>query len=184
MTTAPNPLPKFKWPVGVSRTIAAPPPKIWEVISSPGMLPLYHPFCEKNPVFEWAGAESYDEIHYFNGFVLVRRFTDWYEDIGFDLEAGRKGGKTSVVSWRIRRVKERRTSISITIFPHAVQHIPVIARWLPHLMWVRPQLRTYLQSVVKGLDWFISHGEPVRRNQFGSHRWFSPPITVDSAHGA
>ena len=184
MTTTPRPLPGFKWPVAVSRTIAAPPSKVWEVISSPGMLPLYHPFCEKNPVFDWSGADSYDEIHYFNKFVLARRFTDWYEDVGYDLEAGRKDGKTSVVSWRIQQIKERRTSITITIFPHAVQHVGVVVRWIPHLMWVRPQLKSYLGSVLKGLDWFISHGEPVRRNQFGSHRWFSPPITVEPTTGA
>lgn len=179
MTTARRPLPGFKWPVAASRTIAAPSSKIWEVIASPGALPLYHPFCEKNPVFDWSGSGSYDEIHYFNGFVLARRFTGWYEDVGYDVEVGREGGKTSVVAWRIRQIKERRTSIAITIFPHAVQHVPVVFRWIPHLMWVRPQLKSYLLSVLKGLDWFISHGEPVRRNQFGSHRWFSPPIAVE-----
>jgi hypothetical protein len=172
------PLPRFKWPVAVDRTIAAPASKIWEVISSPGSLPLYHPFCEKNPVFDWPGPESHDEIHYFNGVVLARRFTDWHEDVGYDLEIGRAGGRTSVVSWRITPVKERRSSIGITIFPHAVQNIPVVARWMPHLFWLRPQLRRYLRSVVKGLDWFITHGEPVRRNQFGAHQWFSPPIAA------
>jgi hypothetical protein len=176
MTTPAAPLQKFKWPVAVSRTIAAPASRIWEVISSPGMLPLYHPFCEKNPVFEWPGPESFDEIHYFNGVVLARHFSDWYDDVGYDLEIGRKGGRTSVVTWRIAQVKERRSSITITIYPHAVQRVPVVARWLPHLFWLRPQLTSYLRSAVKGLDWFITHGEPVRRNQFGPHSWFSPPV--------
>jgi hypothetical protein len=184
MTTAPRPLPKFKWPVAARRVIAAPPSKIWEIISSPGTLPLFHPFCEKNPVFDWPGPGSYDEVHYFNGVVLARRFTDWYDDVGYDLEIGRKGGRTSVVSWRITQVKERRSSIEITVFPHGVQHIPVVARWLPHAAWLRPQLRRYLRSVVKGLDWFIIHGQPVRRNQFGAHRWFSPPIPVETSSGA
>ena len=106
------------------------------------------------------------------------------DDAGFDLEAGREGGKTSVVSWRIRQIKERRTSIEIAVYPHAVQHVAVLFRWLPHLMWVRSQLKSYLRSVLKGLDWFISHGEPVRRNQFGSHRWFSPPIAAEPESGA
>jgi hypothetical protein len=176
MTTTAVPLPGFKWPVTVGRTIAAPAASIWEVISSPGTLPLYHPFCEKNPVFEWPGPESHDEVHYFNGVVLARRFTDWYEDVGYDLEIGRSGGRTSVVSWRITPVKERRASIRISVFPHRLQHVPAAIRWLPHLVRLRPQLRRYLQSVVKGLDWFITHGEPVRRNQFGPHRWFSPEV--------
>ena len=173
----------FKWPVTIRRVIAAPPSKLWEVISSPGTLPLYHPFCEKNPVFEWPGAGSHDEIHYFNGRVLVRRFTAWYEDVGYDLDIGREGGRTTAVSWRISPFKERRSSIEITLCPHGLQHHPVSIRWLPHLAVLRPRLRRYLRSVVKGLDWFITHGEPVRRNQFGSHSWFSPPVVTDERRG-
>ena len=176
MTSPSNPLPGFKWPVAVSRTIAAPTSRIWEVISSPGMLPLYHPFCEKNPVFEWSGAASHDEVHYFNGVVLVRRFKNWYDDVGYDLEIGRTGGRQSFVSWRIRPVENNRGSIEITIYPHALQNVPTAVRWLPHLTRLRPQLGSYLQSVVKGLEWFITQGQPVRRNQFGAHPWFSPVV--------
>lgn len=177
MTSIADPLPHFKWPVAVSRTIAAPTSKIWEVISSPGTLPLYHPFCEKNPVFEWRGADSNDEVHYFNGVVLARRFKSWYDDVGYDLEIGRAGGRSSVVTWRIAAVKERRSSIEIKVYPHALQHVPTVARWLPQLIRLRPQLKRYLHSVVRGLDWFITQGQPVRRNQFGPHSWFSPAGT-------
>ena len=173
MTTSADASQRFKWSVSASRTIAVPASKIWELISSPGSLPLYHPFCEKNPVFEWPGSNSFDEVHYFNGVVLARRFSDWYDDVGYDLEIGRSGGRTSFVSWRITPVKERRSSIEIVVYPHALQHLPIVARWLPHLVRLRPQLRSYLQSVVKGLDWFITQGQPVRRNQFGAHPWFS-----------
>jgi len=176
MTSDANLLPGFRWPVAASRTIAVPTTKIWEVISSPGTLPLFHPFCEKNPVFEWSGADSHDEIHYFNGVVLVRRFTDWYEDIGYDLKIGRAGGRQSVVSWRIIPGKKDRCSLAITIYPYALQAVPAIVRWLPHFVRLRPQLRRYLQSVVNGLDWFITEGQPVRRNQFGAHPWFSPVV--------
>jgi hypothetical protein len=178
MTTPDAPVKAFKWPVAVSRTIAVPAPKIWEVISSPGTLPLYHPFCEKNPVFEWPGSDSHDEVHYFNGVVLARRFSAWYDDVGYDLEIGRSGGRTSVVSWRITPVKERRSSIEIAVYPHTLQHLPTVARWLPHLVRLRPQLKRYLLSVVRGLDWFITQGQPVRRNQFGAHSWFSTAVPV------
>lgn len=177
MTTSANPLQRFKWPVSASRTIAVPASKIWELISSPGSLPLYHPFCEKNPVFEWAGAESHDEVHYFNGVVLARRFSAWYDDVGYDLDIGRAGGRSSVVSWRITPENEQRSSIEIMVFPHVLQGLPTAVRWLPHLVRLRPQLRRYLQSVIEGLDWFVSQGQPVRRNQFGAHPWFSPMVS-------
>ncbi len=180
MTSAANLLPGFRWPVAASRTISAPTSKIWEVISSPGTLPLYHPFCEKNPVFEWPGTDSHDEIHYFNGVILTRRFSAWKDEVGYDLEIGRSGGSQSVVSWRIKAIEIERTALEIAIYPHALQHVPTIARWLPHLVRLRPQLRHYLQSVVKGLDWFITEGQPVRRNQFGAHPWFSPAVPNSS----
>ena len=166
-------LPGFKWPVGVSRTIAAPSDGVWDVISSPGLLPLYHPFCSENPVHSWPGPGSRDEVHYFSGWVLERNITHWFDGVGYDLEIGRPGGRTSLVTWRIDNRGEERSVLDITIHPHGLQHLPVFARWFPHLLFLRPQLSRYLASVVKGLDWFITFGEPVRRNQFGSHRWFS-----------
>jgi hypothetical protein len=155
--------------------IAAPQPEIWQVISSPGTLALYDPFCEKNPVVDWRGAHSQDEVHYFNGLILVRRFRSWYEDIGYDLEVGRSDGRTSIVAWRLTTSQVQRTLLRITVFPDLVQHIPMVGRWLPHFFWLRPQLKRYLRSVLRGLEWFVIRGTPVRRNQFGSHRWFSPP---------
>jgi hypothetical protein len=173
-----SPLPEFRWPVAVSRMIAAPSSKVWEVISSPGALPLYHPFCEKNPVFEWPGPGSRDEVYYFSGWVFERRIVNWIDDVGFDLEIGRPDGRVSFVSWRIIPQDERRSCISIIIYPHGLQHLPRVVRWAPHLLFLRPRLKQYLRAVANGLDWFITNGQPVRRNQFGAHPWFSRAILV------
>lgn len=176
-TTASITQPKFRWPVSARRVIAAPPFKVWEVISSPGTLPLYHPFCEKNPVVEWSAEGAHDEVHYFNGRVLERRVTAWHDDVGYDLVIGRPGGKTSAVTWRVAPTRDGKSTVTISVYPHTLQHLSVIVRWLPHLMRLRPGLRSYLKSVLKGLDWFITRGKPVRRNQFGAHRWFSPQVS-------
>lgn len=169
---------EFNWPVVLSRRITAPASKIWAVISSPGTLALYHPFCENNPVFRWHGGESHDEVRYFNGVVLVRRSTDWHENVGFDLQIGRTGERTSAVSWRIAAIEDQRSSISIAILRRAVQNVPIIVRWLPHFFWLRPRLRRSLQSVVKRLEYFIVHGEKVSRNQFWARPWFSLAVTA------
>jgi hypothetical protein len=176
VNTIPVARPGFRWPVAASTVIAANRNDVWNVISSPGLVPLYHPFCETNPVDEWPGPGSHDEIHYFSGLVLERRFTNWFEDVGYDLEIARPGGRTSTVSWRLDERDGRRTTVRITVYPHTLQHQPVVIRWLPHFIMLRPRLRRYLKSVVTGLDWFITRGQPVQRNQFGAHRWFSPPI--------
>jgi hypothetical protein len=64
--------------------------------------------------------------------------------------------------------------LTITVFPQVLQQLSVMIRWLPHVVRLRPMLRSYLISVLKGFDWYITTGQPVKRNQFGSHEWFSP----------
>ena len=79
------------------------------------------------------------------------------------------------VSWRILLVDNQNCSLRIAIYPHILQDIPIAVRWLPHLVRVRPMLKKYLLLVTKGFDWYVIRGEPVPRNQFGSHPWFSTP---------
>ena len=167
----------FKWPVSVARLIEAPASEVWEAISQPGNLENCHPFCASNPVQAWPGPESRDEVHYLSGWVFERRFREWIEGTGYDLVIGRKGGGESSVSWRITPVDVRSCRLRITVCPHGLQSVPVVVRWLPHWFWLRPQLRQYLDSVVRGVGWFVIRHQPVPRNAFGKHRWFSAPGT-------
>ena len=165
----------FKWPVAVTQPIAAPAAEVWEAISMPGNLELCHPFCARNPVEKWPGAESRDQIHYLSGWVFERRFSRWIDGVGYDLEIGRSGGESSSVSWRITPIDDQNCSLRITVYPQLLQAMPPAIRWVPHLLRVRPLLKSYLSSVVRGFEWYLTRGEPVPRNQFGSHPWFSEP---------
>jgi hypothetical protein len=168
-----DPKPGFRWPVAVTGVIAKPPGEVWQAISSPGNLELCHPHCDRNPVHAWPGAASIDEVHYLSGLVFERRFLRWIEGVGYDLEIGRRGGRTSYVSWRILPVDGGRSVLRIAVYPHVLQHLPVAVRWLPHLVRVRPMLTKYLSSVVGGFEWYVTCGEAVPRDHFGSHPWFS-----------
>lgn len=163
----------FKWPVSAQRTIAAPASRVWDVISSPGNLEDCHPFCEKNPVLEWPGPQSRDEVHYLSGWMYERRFCNWIDGVGYDLNIGRRGGSQSFVSWRITEIDDRNCTLKITVYPHTLQNIPAVIRWLPYLVKLRPALKSYLESVVMGFEWYVMRDEAVPRNQFGRHAWFS-----------
>ena len=164
---------RFKWPVSAERLIEAPAREVWDAISRPGNLELCHPYCASNPVRAWSGPESVDEVHYLSGWVFERHFRDWTEGVGYDLAIGRAGGRQSSVSWRISPVDAHSCKLIITVYPHALQNVVVPLRWLPHLLWLRPMLRKYLDSVVRGFEWYVIRGEPVPRNEFGKHPWFS-----------
>jgi hypothetical protein len=164
---------RFKRPITVTRTIAAPATEVWDAISMPGNLEPCHPFCEQNRVMQWPDVGSYDELRYLSGLVFERRFTHWLDGVGYDLDIGRPGGATSSVSWRISAIDEESCTLTISVRPHLLRRYPAVIRWLPHLLVVRPRLRSYLRSVVQGFEWYVTRGEPVPRNQFGTHPWFS-----------
>jgi hypothetical protein len=149
------------------------PEQIWLAISKPGNLEDYHPFCKSNPVKAWTGVGSVDTIHYDSGWVFQRRFVHWVDRVGYDLLIGREGGRQSYVSWRISETHGERGILGITIYPHVLQNIPATIRWVPHTFYLRPALYSYLKAVLKGFAWFITTGKPVKKDQFGSHKWFS-----------
>lgn len=163
----------FKWPVSAEQTIAATADDVWKVISRPGNLEQCHPFCARNPVSAWPGETSRDKVHYLSGWVYERRFRQWHEGTGYDLDICRGDEHIASVSWRITPVEVQRCKLGITVYPNALQSVPVAVRWVPHLLRVRPMLTRYLDSVVRGFDWYVTHGQPVPRNQFGRHPWFS-----------
>ena len=168
-----DPHSRFQWPVARERLIAVPSRQVWDLITTPGNLELCHPFCASNPVQAWPGPDSRDEVHYLSGWVYERRFVRWHEGAGYDLEIGRRGGGKSSVSWRITPVDEGHCVLKITVYPHVLQDWPGAARWIAFVLRLRPMLKKYLDSVLKGFEWYAVRGEPVPRNQFGRHPWFS-----------
>jgi hypothetical protein len=168
-----DPKPGYKWPVVAAQPIKAPIEEVWNVISTPGNLETCHPFCARNPVDTWPGEGSRDEIHYLSGWIYERKFLQWIEGVGYDLEIGRAGGGKSFVSWRIIPSDYQSCSLRIAVYPHILQNRSIVIRWLPHFLYIGPWLRRYLSSVTRGFEWYITRGEAVPRNQFGGHPWFS-----------
>jgi len=163
----------FQWPVSASQRIAAPREEVWRVISAAGNLEHCHPFCRKNPVQVWDGARSRDEVHYLSGWVYERRFREWYEGRGYDLDIYRGDQHMAAVSWRLAELDDESCTLQITVYPMLLQSWPLLLRWFAYWLRLKPYLRSYLRSVVMGFDWYITRGERVPRNQFGRHPWFS-----------
>jgi hypothetical protein len=164
---------KFLKPVSKTIIINVNPRQVWKVISKPGNLELCHPFCESNPVEKWPGNKSIDYVYYYNGVKYERVFTDWIEGTGYDLLIGRKNGRKSKVMWRINRTNDSSTELKITIYPHAINKYPDFIKMFIYIFYIKPMLRKYLTSVLKGFKMYILLGKPIQKNQFGKHRWFS-----------
>ena len=163
---------RFRWLVEVRATLAAAPDAVWSVLSTPGHLMLFHPFVESNPVKCWSGQNARDFVHYNSGLVLERTVIHW-DEAGFDLLVGQPGGSQLPVKWRLQQHGADATELAICIELNAYQKLPWPLWVLPFYGYIRPTVRTYLNHVLRGLDFYLRTGQKVVPNQFGRHRIFS-----------
>ena len=163
---------KYKQSIQVIKEINATEDELWDVISQPGHLELTHPFSKSHSVTSWPGVESNDVLIYLSGLRYERYFTDWSEGNGYTLQIGGREGKKSKVIWEISS-EENKTFLSITIYPHFLANAPRFLSFLPYKLLLRPKLTSYLNSVLGGINYYLIEKEPVPKNHFGTHKWFS-----------
>ena len=105
----------------------------------------------KNPIIAWQENDHRDEIHYII-FKLKRRFIAWNEGVGYDLVIGTIKEKESFVSWRIHQTNDQNIArITIDIYPYIMNMGNKLMQWIPFELYIRPQLSSYLNSVLGGL---------------------------------
>lgn len=163
---------KFHWHIAKSQKFKCTRSELWDIISRPSNLELFHPFCEKNPISNWPGINSADTIHYYNGLKLERNFINWEDNIGYDLTIGTKNGEKSFVSWRIKE-RDNISELTIAVYPYLNNRGSKITNFLPFFIIVRPSLGKYLNSVLQGLEFYSRTNKKVKKNQFGTHNFFS-----------
>jgi hypothetical protein len=150
--------------------------EIWGKISAPGIVHQYHPFCKENPVLVWNGVESVDEIIYENDRVFRREFNAWHNDVGYDLKIIDNERIAANVFWRINKVDDGLYELKITlkhrldgIFPK----VPQFLRWIAYYAFIHRQMKSYLNHVLQGFEYYMTTGNTVKPNQFGTHPYFS-----------
>ena len=144
---------------------------VWSILSEKEHLNLFHPFCKKNKAQLWNDKNKKDSLEYLNGVILYRDFFEWNEGFGFKLNIGTKNGKKSKVIWELKG--DKTSSLRITVYPHIYSDKNSIIYLFAYLIFIRPGLRKYLKSVVKGLNWYLENKRPIPNNYFGHHKWFS-----------
>ena len=54
---------KDKWKVYYEEKINSSVDSLWDLISSPSNLEIFHPFCKSNKIIKWPGEHSIDELN-------------------------------------------------------------------------------------------------------------------------
>ena len=146
--------------------------KLWEIVSSPNYLNNVHPFCRENSIIHWDNDKHEDKIVYLNDRTYIRRFVSWRTFEGYDLWIGDNNKDQSFVEWRLEKI-DNGSKLTITIYPFLLSTWPKVFSFLPYFLYINIKLKSYLFSVLSGIDWYIKEKTPVPKNQFGKHTWFS-----------
>ena len=162
----------YNHPITAKKRIYSSKEDLWNLISKPGYLNLVHPFCKQNNVISWKSNNHSDELIYHNNLKFIRDFIKWNEKNGYELVIGEKNKKKSLVKWKISLVNNK-TYLSITVYPYLMNQYPKIMSFLPYLIYIKPMLKSYLNSVLMGINWYLKTKKKVSKNQFGKHEWFS-----------
>ena len=142
---------------------------VLNIIRSPRNLEKIHPFCKKNIIEIWNEEKSIDYIHYYSGKIYKRKFMKWNNE-GYVLEIY-EDRKLATISWRINS-NDKSSIIEIIARPYMPFKYKLINIIIFNL-YVRYLLKTYLDSVVKGLKYYSETDISVRKDQFGKHIWYS-----------
>ena len=163
----------YIWRIRTDKSIKVSASNLWNIISKPSNLELFHPFCKKNPIKNWPGKSSIDEIYYYNELVFERNFIEWFDNKGYDLLIGEKKGPKSLVKWRIDKISKNHSNINITIYPHKFNKEFSIGNFFKFYILVYPVIKKYLNQVLKGLEWHIKTEKKIPKNMFGNNKFFS-----------
>jgi len=161
-------------PVCVARIIDAPVANVWTVISQPGQLQKYHPYCRENNVYIWPGVGSRDGVLFHSGLYAERDFMYWREGAGYDLQIGPPPRKVAWSSWNIRPLSEARSELLIMDTPILESHLLETAKKIYMQTYFGRSIEVYLDSLLRGVEQFVMTGREVKPRQFGTHPVYAP----------
>lgn len=153
---------------GIQASISA----VWSVIAAPGGLESFHPFCAANTVVKWPGADAEDLVTYYSGLKYRRRFRQWYDHEGYDLELGVGDRVSAYVQWRLR-TSGPTSRLTIRVYPLLISIYSPAKKAAFLERQFGPLLRHYLDCVVAGARHRVETGLPVREDQFGRNEIYS-----------
>ena len=93
---------RSQWPISFEQEINASSSKLWEIISKPGHLEQFHPYCKKHEAVKWPGIDSQDFLTYLNGKIYKREILEWNVKQSFSLVIGEIDGPKSFVKWQFK----------------------------------------------------------------------------------
>ena len=172
---------RSQWPISFEQEIDASLSKLWEIISKPGHLEQFHPYCKKHETVKWPGIESQDFLTYLNGKIYKREILEWNVKQSFSLVIGEIDGPKSFVKWQFKD-NRKNTKVKITVYPHLLikwpkffSYIPVCPKFQGHHLYIVFEFASYkVKTYLTEDSTFFNIIFPFRLN-LSSHRMLDVP---------
>ena len=149
------------------------PTEIWKVLIEDGHLENFHPYCESHKKVKWDGVGCKDEMKFYSGNVVDRIVIAWDEGRSFTIKMNKDNGHNTHVKFEIIPVEEE-SFFKLTIETNSFRNKPRLIWHLFASLALTPSYKKYLNSICNGLKYYCETAKKVSRNQFGSHKKFSP----------
>ena len=163
---------RSQWPISFEQEISASSSKLWEIISKPGHLEQFHPYCKKHEAVKWPGIDSQDFLTYLNGKIYKREILEWNVKQSFSLVIGEIDGPKSFVKWQFKD-NRMNSKVKITVYPHLLIKWPKFISYIPYILYIKPQLKNYLKAVLHGLKHHAEKKKIIEENIQAKHPWFT-----------
>jgi hypothetical protein len=159
----------------VARDLPVPVERVWREMARPGHLVDCHPFCAAHTAERWPGVGSRDAVRFHNGKVLYRNFHAWEEGIEYAMTVTDEADvEVADVAFSVAQATVRgHSTMRIEVTPLFDPRIPRFARRSMWRLGLRRLTVRYFTCVLKGFEYHLSTGRPVRPNQFGRHPQYS-----------
>ena len=150
--------------------------KLWKVITAPGHLENYHPFCAYHKSESWDGVGCVDESKSNYGKIVRREVIEWNEGVGYTIKMLNPNQKTRV-RFEIGALEEEvQFQVNLTTNAYRKNPRPFWIFLAPLI--IVPSYKKYFHSLLNGIKYYAETDKKVSRNQFGHHRNYSPKLNA------
>lgn len=147
--------------------------KLWKIITEPGHLKNYHPFCDYHQKSDWNGVGSKDTSKSYAGKIINREIIEWDEGQSYRIKMDNLDKHDTKVKFEIIEINKK-TLIKISLETNAYRKTPRLIWYPVSIFLLKPSYIKYFNSLLRGLKYFSETGNKVARNQFGNHLKYSP----------
>lgn len=147
--------------------------KIWNLLTEPGHLEKFHPFCEYHEKVVYKGIGTKDSGRFASGRKVFREIIAWESGKSYTVLLKNTKQKETNITFLMEELDSETATFSVHIQTKTYKNIPrIIWKWFAKRK-ILPVLKNYLHSLLNGTKYYLETGNNVLPDQFGPLKGYS-----------